>query len=70
MAKRENTIPKASLARILMNAGANRVSADASEAFVALITEKAEEIAARAALIAKHSGRKTIHDSDIKMAMK
>ncbi len=66
--KRTTVIPKAPLARILMNAGAKRVSADA----VALFTDKLEEIARKIAedsvRISKHAGRKTVHDSDIKLA--
>lgn len=70
MAKRATIIPKAPAARILMKAGAKRVSASAVDAFVEVLTDITEEIAERAAKIAKHAGRKTIHESDIKMAVK
>ena len=66
--KRTNIIPKAPMARILMNAGAKRVSADGVDAFTELLQETAEKIGAKAAEIAKHSGRKTVQGEDIKLA--
>jgi len=68
MARRVGIIPKAPAARILMNSGAKRVSADAVEAFAELITNIAEEIGEQAVRIAKHSGRKTVQEGDIKLA--
>lgn len=53
-----------------MEAGAKRVSADAVEAFVDVLEEKSRTIAERALQLAKHSGRKTIHEEDIKLAVK
>jgi len=70
MAKRAGTIPKAPVGRILEEAGAKRVSADAVDALTEILSAKALDIATRALAIAKHSGRKTIHDGDIKMALK
>ena len=70
MAKRPNIIPKAPLARVLMGAGAKRVSAGAVEAFADVLEDKTEKIAAQAAKIAKHSGRKTVHEEDVKLAAK
>ena len=70
MPKRQNAIPNAPAARILMNAGAKRVSADAVDAFVAVLTKRAEEIAKRSADVARNAGRKTIHETDIRMAQK
>lgn len=69
-AKRTTVIPKAPVARILMLAGAKRVSAGAVDAFVEVLEEFSENIAVQAAKIAKHSGRKTIQDGDIKLAVK
>ena len=63
-------IPKAPVARILMNAGAKRVSADAVDAFADVIYDIALKIAEQAVRIAKHSGRKTVQDGDIKLAAK
>jgi DNA-binding protein len=70
MAKRTGTIPKAPAARIIMNAGAKRVSADAVDAFVDGIESISEKIGTQAVKIAKHSGRKTVQDGDIKLAAK
>ena len=66
--RKTQTIPKAPVARILINAGAKRVSADAAEAFADVIHERALKIGEKAAMIAKHSGRKTVHGDDIKLA--
>jgi len=68
--RRMNIIPKAPVARILQNAGAKRVSAEAVNAFADLIQEIAEEIATHSARIAKHSGRKTVQEADIRLAAK
>ncbi len=65
-----SVIPKAPVARILFNAGAKRVSADAVDAFVEVLLATTEEIAVKAAKIAKHSGRKTVHEGDVKLAVK
>ncbi|MEE9525045.1 MAG: histone family protein [Candidatus Woesearchaeota archaeon] len=66
--RKTQTIPKAPVARILMNAGAKRVSAEASEAFADILHENALKIGEKAAMIAKHSGRKTVHEGDVKLA--
>lgn len=68
--RKTSIIPKAPVARILMNAGAKRVSADAVDAFAEVIQTKSEAIASQAAKIAKHSGRKTVQEGDVKLAVK
>lgn len=70
MARNISIIPKAPFARILLDAGAKRVSAEAIDAFTDVITEIAEEISTKAAKISQHSGRKTIHEGDIKLAVR
>lgn len=71
MAQRKtSTIPKAPVGRIIMRAGAKRVSQSAIDAFADVIQEIAEDIGTHAVKIAKHSGRKTVHESDIKLAAK
>ena len=70
MVRKITVIPKAPFGRILMKAGAKRVSADAMDAFTEILTEKAEAIATQAVKIAKHSGRKTVHEGDVKLAAK
>lgn len=68
MARKTSLIPKAPVGRILMNAGAKRVSADAVDAFVDILTGIAEDIGEQAVRIAAHSGRKTVQEGDIKLA--
>lgn len=68
--RRTNIIPKAPIARMLLNAGAKRVSADAVDAFADIVQNLAENIATNSARIAKHSGRKTIQEGDVKLAVK
>jgi len=70
MGRKTSIIPKAPVGRILVNAGAKRVSASAVNAFTEILTERAEQIASKAAQIAKHSGRKTVQEGDIKLAAK
>ena len=70
MPKRTAAIPKAAAVRILMDAGAKRVSDDAAEALAEILEEKAEAIAEKSVRIAAHSGRKTVMDSDVKLAVK
>jgi len=70
MARNTSIIPKAPCGRILQKAGAPRVSDEASAAFSEIIEEIAEEIATKAVRIAQHSGRKTILEGDIKLAVK
>jgi len=68
--KRNTIIPKAPLARIMTQAGAQRISSEALDILVEIIEEKASEIAMQAVKISKHAGRKTINDGDIKLAVR
>jgi len=70
MTKRETTIPKAPFGRILLKAGAKRVSSDGIVEFAKIVENYADEIAKKANDIALHSGRKTIHEGDIQLALK
>jgi DNA-binding protein len=70
MTRKTGIIPKAPAARILMKSGADRVSADAVEAFVEIMQNIAEDIGTRAVNIARHSGRKTVQEGDIRLASK
>lgn len=70
MGRKTSIIPKAPVGRILSNMGAKRVSAGAVNVFTEVLTEKAEKIASQAVKIAKHSGRKTVQDGDVKLAAK
>jgi len=70
MGKNKEIIANAPLGRILKKMGAKRVSDSALEVFANLLMEKADEIAEQAVKISHHAGRKTIHESDIKLAAK
>jgi DNA-binding protein len=68
--KRKTEIPKAAVSRILLDAGAKRVSQEAIDAFTAVLENIVHDIGSRAAQIARHSGRKTVQEGDIKLAFK
>lgn len=68
--RRISIVPKAPVARILMKAGAKRISAGAVDTFADVVQDIALKISEQAAKIAKHSGRKTVQDGDIKLAAK
>ena len=67
---REHVIPLAIAERILKNAGAQRVSEEAKVAFSDILRDIAEDIGTQASRIAKHAGRKTVQDEDVKLAAK
>ncbi|HKZ39526.1 MAG TPA: histone [Candidatus Hodarchaeales archaeon] len=54
--------------KLLRDAGADRVSADAIAKFNEILTEKALQIGRYAVDIARHDGRKTIKADDIKLS--
>ena len=68
MQRQTSIIPKATAARMLMNAGAKRVSQDATDAFAEVIERISQDIGRVSNDIAKHSGRKTVQEGDIKLA--
>lgn len=72
MAAKKNTrlIPRACSARILVSSGAKRVSANAANAFSEVLEVYGEEVSKRASRIAGHAGRKTVIDTDVKIAVK
>ena len=70
MGRKTSTIPKASVARILVKAGAKRVSQDGVDAFTDVLTDIAIKISKKAADISKHAGRKTVHEGDVRLAAK
>ncbi|RCV62841.1 histone H3/H4 [Methanophagales archaeon] len=63
-------LPIASVTRIIRNAGAERVSEDASQELIRLLEEEAEKIAGKAVNLAKHAKRKTVTRADIEAATK
>ena len=68
--KRATIIPKAPLARIMMQSGAKRISLGALDVLVEVLEDKAAEIATQAVKISKHAGRKTVNDGDIRLAVR
>ncbi|TAJ44525.1 histone family protein [Methanofollis fontis] len=61
-------LPIAPVGRIIKNAGAERVSADGSEALAVLMEEFGTAMAKEAIKLTRHAGRKTVKSVDIKMA--
>lgn len=59
---------RARVEKIIRNAGARRVSADAINRLNEILTDYATNMAKYAVEIARHSGRKTVKESDIKLA--
>jgi len=58
-------IPTAPVTRLMRNAGAERVSEDASQALVEVLEEYGEQVAAKSVNLAKHAGRKTVKAEDV-----
>ena len=63
-------IPKAPIARIIKETGAERVSEDAKAVLAEYLEEVARNVATEATNVAKLAKRKTIKPDDIKLAIK
>ena len=63
-------IPKAPVARIIKECGAERVSEDAKAALAEYLEEVARDVAKEANNVAKIAKRKTVKAEDIKLAIK
>ena len=63
-------IPKAPVARIIKESGAERVSEDAKVAWADYLDEVARNVAKEANAVAKSAKRKTVKAEDIKLAIK
>jgi len=63
-------LPLAAMEKLMKKAGAPRVSDPAKAALQEVLEEKALQLSEKALRYAKHSGRKTIKDVDIKLAVK
>lgn len=63
-------IPKAPIARIIKDTGAERVSEDAKAELAEYLEEVARDVAIEVNNVAKIAKRKTIKPEDIKLAIK
>lgn len=63
-------IPKAPIARIIKDTGAERVSEDAKAELAEYLEEVSRDVAIEANNVAKIAKRKTIKPEDIKLAIK
>lgn len=63
-------IPKAPIARIIKDTGAERVSEDAKAELAAYLEEVSRNVAIEVNNVAKIAKRKTIKPEDIKLAIK
>ncbi len=61
-------LSRAAVERILKNAGAGRVSADATTTLSDLMEEYGTFLAKESKKMSEHAGRKTVRGADIKMA--
>lgn len=61
--------PLAPLERIAKKAGAKRVSVEATKALRDALLEYAYKVATEAVMVARHAGRVTVKDKDIKLVV-
>ncbi|KXB02769.1 histone [candidate division MSBL1 archaeon SCGC-AAA261D19] len=61
-------LPIAAVDRIIRKSGAERVSESAAVMLSEVLEEQALKIASEAAKLAKHAGRKTVRDEDVRLA--
>ena len=66
--KRKTYLPKAPMANMLVDAGAERVSDGAMSEMVTALDEKGLKLAAEAVKVSRHAGRKTILAEDVRFA--
>lgn len=58
----------AKVEKLIRDAGAHRVSADAVDRLSEVLSERTEQIAKYAVEIARHSGRKSVKLNDVQLA--
>ncbi|ATU07544.1 histone family protein [Methanohalophilus portucalensis] len=62
-------IPVAPVGRVIREAGAERISENASAELARILEEYGIKISNEAIALARHAGRKTVKEEDIKMAV-
>lgn len=67
---KKRIISLSAMEKILKRIGAERVSDSGKEALREVLEDYAEEIGRKAWELAKHSGRKTIRSTDVRLAMR
>lgn len=63
-------LPKATMGKLLKNAGASRVSESAKIELAKILEEIGQEVGKKAVPFAKHAGRKTVKAEDIRLAVR
>lgn len=63
-------LPLAAVDRIIRKASGRRVSENAAQALAEILEEIGIKIAREASTLAEHAGRRTVRDSDIRLAAK
>ena len=63
-------IPKAPVARIIKESGAERISEDAKEVLAEYLEDVARDVSKQAIAAAKVANRKTVKGDDIKLVIK
>jgi DNA-binding protein len=61
-------LSRAAVERIMKNAGAGRISSDATETLTVLMEEYGAFVTREAKKMSDHAGRKTLRGSDIRIA--
>lgn len=61
-------LPLAPVERLIRKQGASRVSKSAVEEFTVVLEDIISDLAAEAATLAKHAGRKTVQAEDVRLA--
>ena len=66
--RKRNILPLAAMEKLLKQFGAGRISDSAKSALASFLIQDADTICRKSIEIAKHAGRKTVTDKDIKLA--
>lgn len=63
-------LPVAAVDRIIRRSGGQRVSESAAKELAEVLEEYALDIAKEATSLAEHAGRKTVRDTDVRLALR